>query len=342
MENSIFQFIDNSEKTQSWHRIAYELLIASRKALTRRKGEGLYLEEHHIIPKCFGGSDYSENLVLLTAREHFVAHLLLVKMFTGKKYHQMANAAMWLTTGKTITSRSYEMIRRGVAEAMSVRKPALGHKQSEDHVSKRSNKMIGNQNGLGHVKSEESKTSISKGQQKYHAELKANGELHPAHEALVRSTFAKHQIEPKSEWIKEYVELRNQKLRDKWLDDHGSMIARAYRVDLTSKKIKRQEDRANDPEFKARMVERSRKTAISKLKRRLIKEVGWYTMDHIEAMLGLKYNEKDKYVARLKLMEKACLQDKNLMIDLNSQQPNSQVSECQNSKNSRLSSRTMI
>mgnify|MGYP000733483175 CR=1 FL=1 len=36
---------------------------------------------HHILPKCLGGTDDLENLVELTAEEHFVAHQLLVKIY---------------------------------------------------------------------------------------------------------------------------------------------------------------------------------------------------------------------------------------------------------------------
>lgn len=41
----------------------------------------IYREKHHIIPKCLGGSDDKENLVELTAREHFLCHWLLVRIF---------------------------------------------------------------------------------------------------------------------------------------------------------------------------------------------------------------------------------------------------------------------
>ena len=36
-----------------------------------------YHERHHVIPKCMGGANDSDNLIDLYAREHFVAHRLL-------------------------------------------------------------------------------------------------------------------------------------------------------------------------------------------------------------------------------------------------------------------------
>ena len=55
----------------------YSLLVS--KALNREK-PACYTEKHHIIPKCIGGTDDSSNLVVLTAREHFIAHQLLAMM----------------------------------------------------------------------------------------------------------------------------------------------------------------------------------------------------------------------------------------------------------------------
>lgn len=76
-----------------------------------------YTETHHIIPKSLGGTNDKNNLVKLTAREHFICHLLLVKMVEGKQKVKMANAAFMLTvTSKTqdrykITNRQYEHIK---------------------------------------------------------------------------------------------------------------------------------------------------------------------------------------------------------------------------------------
>ena len=40
-----------------------------------------YTEYHHILPKSLGGSDDKNNLVNLSAREHFICHLLLTKIY---------------------------------------------------------------------------------------------------------------------------------------------------------------------------------------------------------------------------------------------------------------------
>lgn len=40
-----------------------------------------YSERHHIIPRCMGGNDEDTNLVDLTPEEHFLCHVLLVKIY---------------------------------------------------------------------------------------------------------------------------------------------------------------------------------------------------------------------------------------------------------------------
>ena len=44
-----------------------------------------YQESHHIVPRSFGGSNDKLNLVNLTAREHFIAHVLIYKFSTGNE-----------------------------------------------------------------------------------------------------------------------------------------------------------------------------------------------------------------------------------------------------------------
>ena len=56
---------------------------ALRKELSgqRWKGDGNYYEKHHIKPRSLNGSDKDNNLVLLTAKEHYLCHWLLVKLY---------------------------------------------------------------------------------------------------------------------------------------------------------------------------------------------------------------------------------------------------------------------
>ena len=51
-----------------------------------------YTEKHHIIPQSLGGTNNKENLVYLTAREHFICHWLLVKMVEGDARGKMLYA----------------------------------------------------------------------------------------------------------------------------------------------------------------------------------------------------------------------------------------------------------
>ena len=44
-----------------------------------------YVERHHIIPRSEGGPDNNDNIVALTAREHYICHLLLAKIYNDYK-----------------------------------------------------------------------------------------------------------------------------------------------------------------------------------------------------------------------------------------------------------------
>jgi hypothetical protein len=77
-----------------------------------------YQEKHHIIPQSLGGSNDKDNIVNLTAREHFICHLLLTKMVDGSNKSKMYQAAWMMasSTSKTqkrhkVNNRTYEYLR---------------------------------------------------------------------------------------------------------------------------------------------------------------------------------------------------------------------------------------
>lgn len=61
----------------------YNQLIKTRRNRTCQPNE--YYEKHHIIPKSLGGADSKDNLIFLTAREHFIAHWLLWRIYKNKE-----------------------------------------------------------------------------------------------------------------------------------------------------------------------------------------------------------------------------------------------------------------
>ena len=64
-----------------------------QKAKDREYLDG-YKERHHIVPNCFVRNNKKENLVYLTAREHYIAHLLLWKMTMEPIWHNKMTMAL--------------------------------------------------------------------------------------------------------------------------------------------------------------------------------------------------------------------------------------------------------
>ena len=105
----------------------YDSLV--KKAITshREKGKGVYYEQHHIIPRCLGGTDKESNLILLTAKEHYIAHLLLYHIHKKSKYHYKLAFALWSMRPKFSntkkryrpSSRGYKMMKEAISAALS-------------------------------------------------------------------------------------------------------------------------------------------------------------------------------------------------------------------------------
>lgn len=78
-------------------------------------------EEHHIIPRCLGGSDDISNLCKLTPREHFICHHLLTKMHDSYKlkfaFSVMLCNNPFQQRDYIITSRTYETLKIFNAQA---------------------------------------------------------------------------------------------------------------------------------------------------------------------------------------------------------------------------------
>lgn len=93
------------------YKTIYNNLIEIAKTKTRKKSNDAYYENHHIVPRSLGGSDDSTNMVLLTAKEHYIAHHLLFLFETGVNKYKMANAwhlMMHINSYTKNNARNYE------------------------------------------------------------------------------------------------------------------------------------------------------------------------------------------------------------------------------------------
>lgn len=118
----------------NYEKIYAELIDKRRKfPISRKNG---YCERHHIVPRFLNGNDDEDNLVNLFAREHYVAHLLLIKVMErryGKQSYAYEKAVRAVTYFQTycsnakmanrkainFNSRIYETVRKEFAKVIS-------------------------------------------------------------------------------------------------------------------------------------------------------------------------------------------------------------------------------
>lgn len=99
-----------------------------------------YKERHHVTPRCLGGSDSRNNLVDLTAREHFICHWLLSRIHPEEP---RLSYAFWMMSTSKRPNR-YRPSSRAYQEAKQLQS------------------ILRSQQTLGHTTSQETKEKISK------------------------------------------------------------------------------------------------------------------------------------------------------------------------------------
>jgi hypothetical protein len=111
----------------------YESIIQKAKfenriKLKKHQHGYVYYEKHHIIPKCMNGTNNINNLVLLTAREHYVCHKLLIYIYPNNRGLILA-IKRFIHSKKLqlykISSRDYETMKKSLKD-----NPPKSHYQS--------------------------------------------------------------------------------------------------------------------------------------------------------------------------------------------------------------------
>lgn len=90
----------------------------NRKRLKRNNPNFVYYEAHHILPKSIYPElkNNKDNIVLLTAREHFLAHYLLTKIYKEGLNHYKMLCAFYRMTSNNEKNKKYLYINSRLFE----------------------------------------------------------------------------------------------------------------------------------------------------------------------------------------------------------------------------------
>ena len=181
----------------------YDDIILKGQNAARSKKTGYY-EEHHILPKCLGGLNTKDNLVLLTPREHFIVHFVLWKIHKTRK---LRDPILFFMGAGIRTSRLYEIARIAHIDEMRNNNPSLhlseevkaakkkklsayARNRPAEHNKKISDAKVGTQPRLGAVLTIKSRSQISDSLRRHFA---TNGVSFETREKLrITSTGKKH------------------------------------------------------------------------------------------------------------------------------------------------------
>lgn len=141
--NYLYPFFLDNKYTKWYFSIINNAKLSNRIKLNITYLDYIYYESHHIIPKSFTNDNSRENLVLLTAKEHFLCHKLLVRMTEGKYKSKMIHALNRMCNSNrkvhyNISPKDYDLIRK--MHSKNVSKSMKGNKHCVGRVGAMLNK----------------------------------------------------------------------------------------------------------------------------------------------------------------------------------------------------------
>lgn len=116
----------------------YDNLIKNR--WLNPPADGVYKEVHHILPTACGGGDEKTNLVVLTAKEHFTAHLLLAQIYPkdSEERKKMVTAVFLMShpnkkfPERFVTGNVYKRLRKERSKTHQNNKYSKGYRWVND------------------------------------------------------------------------------------------------------------------------------------------------------------------------------------------------------------------
>lgn len=159
-------------KYTKWY---YSIVNSATQRGWKRNTANIYVEEHHIIPKSIGGTNEPNNLVILTAREHFICHWLLTKMVHDSKKYPMYRAlhkmSQKCSEQRILTSSQYEIARKYNSLYMKynnpTKRPEVKKKLSDAKIGKKLSSVTREKQSKNNAKYWLGKQNVLKGSKFY-------------------------------------------------------------------------------------------------------------------------------------------------------------------------------
>lgn len=226
-----------------------------------------YYERHHIIPKFMGGGNEKNNLVKVTGREHYILHLLLMKIcekIADKNIYRKSVYSVLCFLGRNnkterciIPSKIIESIRIAAnnhkkKSYIKENHPFWGKHLTEEHKKKLSISHIGEKNsfyGKYHSKESKSKMRIHKMRENHPLYGKRHSDeskvkMSNSHKGKIVSEESKIKISESHKGVNHYnfgKKLSNetkQKMKDNhWLNNGGihPMLGNSHNIESIEK-----------------------------------------------------------------------------------------------------------
>lgn len=125
-------------KNTWWYLKQYDYLIEKARIRGLNKNSlPYYTEKHHIVPRCIGGLDIDENYILLTYKEHVIAHMLLARIYYTNielkhVVYLMINTKIGKSFFKRVKTKYLDEIKASAIEYIRrLRKKQVGQRYSE-------------------------------------------------------------------------------------------------------------------------------------------------------------------------------------------------------------------
>ena len=125
-----------------YNKILNKAKFENRIKLRKTNPNYVYYENHHILPKCLGGKNEKENMQLLTAREHFICHMLLTYIHPNNRGVRLALRRFQHSKKFNlykISARTYERIKILINEIPVSAETKAKMKKSRENCQKGKN-----------------------------------------------------------------------------------------------------------------------------------------------------------------------------------------------------------